>query len=159
MLEMKRRGIYLTGMISVAAVVGIANASYAGFFGDHPKYLHALSDMRYARALIQKPDARNVVEDERRATGELDAAINEVMEAAKEDWKPTLDHPPIDASMDRPGRFHEALKVLNKAQADLSKEEDNPAARGLRNRAINHIQAARDFVNKAISDKDFDKHL
>ncbi|HEY9717341.1 MAG TPA: hypothetical protein V6C69_07730 [Trichormus sp.] len=155
---MKRRGIYLTGIISVAAVVGIANASYAGYFGDHPKYLHALSDMRYARELIQRPDARNVVEDERAATGELDAAIHEVMEAAKEDWKPTMDHPPVDSSMDRPGRFHEALKVLDKAQGDLSKEEDNPSARGLRNRAIKHIEAARDLINKAISDKEFDKH-
>jgi hypothetical protein len=28
-------------------------ASYAGFFGEHPHYLHALSDMKYARNRIR----------------------------------------------------------------------------------------------------------
>ncbi len=132
-------------------------ASYAGFFGDHPRYLHALSDLRYARSLVSKPDAGNVMADEGQAVHEIDDAIREISEAAKEDWKPVYDHPPVDTSLDRPGRLHEAIGVLDKAQRDLSKEEDNGDARSLRNRAVRHLQMARDYVRKAIGDKELDQ--
>ncbi|MFX8453457.1 hypothetical protein ABTL48_20900, partial [Acinetobacter baumannii] len=71
--------------------------------------------------------------DERGAVDELNIAIGEIKEAAREDWKPVDDHPPIDASMNQPGRLHEAMKVLNRAEQDLSQEEDNRDARSLRN--------------------------
>jgi hypothetical protein len=144
----------------VMALCALApSASFAGFFGDHPRYLHALSDMRYARSLVLKPDDRNVVIDEKNAARELDAAIGEIKEAAREDWKPINDHPPVDTNMDRPGRLHEAIKVLNKAQHDLSEEEDDSHARNLRNRAIQHLQVARNFIHQAIGDKEFDRGL
>ena len=134
-------------------------ASYAGFFGDHPRYLHALSDMRYARALILRPDASNVVADERGAVNELNAAINEIKEASREDWKPIDDHPPIDVKLNQPGRLHEAMKVLSRAQQDLNQEEDDGNARSLRNRALRHLQLTKDFVRKAVGDKEFDRGL
>jgi len=144
---------------SMALFVAMASplASYAGFFGDHPRYLHALSDLRYARSLVERPDAGNVMADEGAATHEIDAAIREISEAAREDWKPVYDHPPVDTSLDRPGRLHEAIKVLDKAQHDLSQEEDNGDARSLRNRAVRHLQMARDDVRRAIGDKEFDQ--
>ena len=134
-------------------------ASYAGFFGDHPHYLHALSDMKYARNLIQRPDDANVMADEHRALEELNAAINEISTAAREDWKPVNDHPPVDANLDRPGRLHEAINILNKAQQDLSQEEDDRNARSLRNQALRHLAVARNFVRKAVGDKEFDRNL
>ncbi len=144
----------------VVALCALApSASFAGFFGDHPRYLHALSDMRYARSLVMRPDDRNVVNDEKNAAHELDVAIGEIKEAAREDWKPINDHPPVDTSMNRPGRLHEAIKVLDKAQHDLSEEEDDSHARNLRNRAIQHLKVARNFVRQAIGDKEFDQSL
>jgi hypothetical protein len=133
--------------------------SYAGWFGDHPRYLHALSDMRYAKSLIARPDAGNVMADERAAVNELNAAIGEISEAAKEDWKPVNDHPPVDTSLDQPGRLHEAVKILSRALQDLNQEEDNGFARGLRNKAIHHLQVSRNFVRKAVGDKEWDAHL
>ena len=136
-----------------------ANAAWAGFFGDHPRYLHALSDLRYAKALILRPDAPNVVADEHGAIAEIDKSIGEIKEAAREDWKPLGDAPPVDAQLDRPGRLHEALKVLSKAKNDLSQEEDNGPARALRNRSIGHLNEAITFVRRAIGDKEMDSHL
>jgi hypothetical protein len=144
----------------VMALCALApSASFAGFFGDHPRYLHALSDMRYARSLVLRPDDHNVVVDERNAAHELDIAITEIKEAAAEDWKPVNAHPPVDTNLDRPGRLHEAIKVLDKAQHDLSQEEDDSHAGGLRNQAINHLKVARNFVRQAIGDKEFDRGL
>lgn len=145
--------------VAMALCALAPTASFAGFFGDHPRYLHALSDMRYARSLILRPDDHNVVVDERNAAHELDVAIGEIKEAAAEDWKPLSDHPPVDTNLDRPGRLHEAIKVLDKAQRDLSQEEDDRNARSLRNRAIGHLKEARDFVRRAVGDKEFDRGL
>jgi hypothetical protein len=150
-----------TRMAALAILVGVIapTASYAGWWGDHPRYLHAISDMKYARSLVQRPDAANVQADEGVAVRELDAAIHEISEAAKEDWKPVNDHPPVDAGIARPGRFNEALKVLDKTWADLNKEEDNGEARMLRNRALKHLELAREWIKRAIADKNFDHNL
>ncbi|HEY9757530.1 MAG TPA: hypothetical protein V6C97_20345 [Oculatellaceae cyanobacterium] len=146
---------------ALAVLIGVVapNASYAGWFGDHPRYLHAISDMKYARSLVQRPDAPNVQADEGVAVRELDAAIHEITQAAREDWKPVDDHPPVDANLDRPGRFREALSVLDKTWADLNKEEDNGEARFLRNQALGHLEKSREWIKKAIADKEFDRRL
>lgn len=144
-------------LVLLAAMTPLA--SYAGFFGDHPHYLHALSDLRYARNLIQRPDDPNVMADENRAVQEINAAINEVSNAAREDWKPLNDHPPVDANLDRPGRLHEAINILNKAQQDLNREEDDGAARGWRNAALRHLAIGRNYVRKAVGDKEYDRNL
>ena len=150
-----------TRMAALAVLIGVIapTASYAGWWGDHPRYLHAISDMKYARSLVARPDAANVQADEGVAVHELDAAIHEISEAAREDWKPINDHPPVDAGMGRPGRFGEALRVLDKTWADLNKEEDNGEARMLRNRALKHLELAREWIKKAIADKNFDRNL
>jgi len=134
-------------------------ASFAGFFGEHPHYLHALSDIRYARTLIERPDAPNVVADERNAVVELDASISELKQAALDDWKPVADMPPVDASLDRRGRLRQALEVLGRARNDMSQEEDNAAARGWRNRAVSHLDQAINFVRRAIGDQHMDRAM
>lgn len=69
------------------------------------------------------------------------------------------DHPPVDASLDRPGRFREALSVLDRRWADLNKEEDDGEARFLRNQALGHLEKSRQWIKKAIADKEFDRRL
>ena len=134
-------------------------ASFAGFFGDHPRYVHALSDIRYARALIEAPNKPSVLLDEQNAIQELDVATSEIKVAARDDWKAIGDHPPIDAHLDKRGRFHEALKVLARAHDDVCKEEDDRKARGLRNRAVNHLDQAMNYVRQAMHDNRFDANL
>ena len=53
---------------------------------------------------------------------------------------------------DRPGRLHKALELLHKVHNDVAREEDDPMTRGLRNRAVGHIDAAIHETEKTIFD-------
>jgi hypothetical protein len=109
----------------------------------HPAYLHALSDLRAARWLIEhRPGDSAQTADEGEAVRQLDAAINDIKKAALDDGKNTNDHPALDDHPDNRGRIHEALQFLRKARADIAREEDNAFADGLRDRAIGHIDGA-----------------
>jgi hypothetical protein len=109
----------------------------------HPAYLHALSDLRAARWLIEhRPGDWAQSSDEVEAVRHIDAAIGDLKQAAYNDGKNIADHPPVDERADHPGRIHEALQYLRKARADISSEEDNGNAKGWRNSAFGHIDAA-----------------
>jgi hypothetical protein len=109
----------------------------------HPAYLHALSDLRSARWLIEhRPSDWAQTNDEVAAVRQIDAAINDIKQAAINDGKNLNDHPPTDAHFDNRGRIHEALRLLGKARTDVAREEDNAYASGLRNRAVGHIDGA-----------------
>lgn len=115
----------------------------------HPGYLHAISDLRFARAILYRPDWREVMRDQRAAVEEIDRAINEAKRAAIDDGKNPEDHPPIDARMGWGDRFRKAMELLDSAQRDLSVEEDNRAAAGWRAAAMGNVNNARAFVAKA----------
>jgi len=109
----------------------------------HPAYLHALTDLRAARWLIEhRPGDWAQTADEGESVRQIDAAINDIKKAAFDDGKNINDHPPLDEHPDHRGRIHEALQLMNKARADIAREEDNAFANGLRNRAIEHIDGA-----------------
>jgi hypothetical protein len=124
----------------------------AAHAGEHPAYLHALSDLRHARALIESRGADNgkMFRDEELAVGEIDAAIREIKAAAIDDGKNLEDHPPIDVALDRKGKLHKALELLRKTHGDLSREEDNKEVRGLRDRALKHVGEAWHATERAI---------
>jgi hypothetical protein len=113
---------------------------------QHPAYLHALSDLREARAHLERPRnyfaPRGANWDEHVAVAEIDQAIDEIKRAAIWDGKPLSDHPPVDASMDWRGRIHRSLELLREADRDISQAEDNPSVRGLQQRARAHVQSA-----------------
>jgi hypothetical protein len=109
----------------------------------HPAYLHSLSDLRAARWLIEhRPGDWAQTADEVEAIRQIDGAINDIKKAAIDDGKNLSDRPPVDTHPDNRGRIHESLRYLNKARADISSDEDNGYAGGLRNRALGHIDAA-----------------
>lgn len=119
--------------------------------GDHPYYLHALSDLRAARWMIQhRPGNWAQTVDEVEAVRRIDAAIGEIKKAAIEDGKNLEDHPPVDERNDHDGRLHVALDYLRKARQDISHDEDNRFAEGLQGRAYGHIDGAINAVKKAI---------
>jgi hypothetical protein len=74
-------------------------------------------------------------------------------EASIDDGKNLADHPPVDERADQPGRLHEAIDYLRKARADVSREEDNAYANGLRARSIGHIDGAIRSVKHAVHDE------
>src|SRR5512140_867828 len=53
----------------------------------HPAYLHALTDLRTARAFLERPANIVVKWDEKRAIKEIDDAIHQIKEAAIDDGK------------------------------------------------------------------------
>jgi hypothetical protein len=118
----------------------------------HPAYLHALTDLRDARwNLEHRPGDTAVYENEDVAVSEIDRAINEIKRAAFDDGKNLAAHPPEDARLDRPGRLHRAAELLRKARADVDREEDNPQARDLKFRALDHIAQAIQATERAIA--------
>jgi hypothetical protein len=121
--------------------------------GKHPYYLHALSDLRAARWMLQhRPGDAAVSGNEDVAITEIDAAIREIKRAAIDDGKNVDDHPNVDVPADRPGHLHKALELLRKVHSDVAREEDDPVTRGLRDRAVGHIDGAMHATQRAIGD-------
>jgi hypothetical protein len=112
------------------------NASAA----DHPYYLHALSDLRAARWLINhRPGDWQQTDDEIAAVSRIDEAINAIKKASIDDGKDPEDHPKVEERGDHMGRLREAVDYLEKARRDVNQDEDNIFADGLRDRALKHM--------------------
>lgn len=128
-------------------------AALADLPGQHPYYLHALSDLRAARWLIEhRPGNAAVSGDEDVAITRIDQAVGEIKKAATEDGKNVGDRPPVDATADGKGRLHRAEELLRKVRSDIAREEDDPFTKGLRDRAVAHVDEAIRATAKAIHD-------
>jgi hypothetical protein len=128
-------------------------AANADLPGKHPHYLHALSDLRTARWFIEhRPGDVAVSAHEDVAIVEIDRAIGEIKHAAIDDGKDIHDHPAVDIAAGRPGRLHKAVELLRGVHDDLAREEDDPQTRGLRDRALHHIDEAIHATERAIGD-------
>ncbi len=118
--------------------------------GKHPAYLHALTDLRAARAHLEVHDGGELRHEEKEAIHAIDDAIAEIKKASIDDGKDLNDHPPVDAGLDHAGRLHRARQLLEKAHQDIAHEEDNGFAQGLQQRAFGHIDRAIHSVDDAI---------
>jgi hypothetical protein len=118
--------------------------------GKHPAYLHALSDLRAARAHLERHDGGELRHEEKEAIHAIDDAIAEIKHASIDDGKDLNDHPPVDAGLDYAGRLHRAKQLLEKAHQDIAHEEDNSFAQGLQQRAFGHIDRAIHEVDESI---------
>ena len=120
--------------------------------GPHPKYIHALSDLRAARHFLHDNWAWAPVKaDDDAAIREIDAAINEIKMAAIDDGKGLNDPFSVDTSTSPHDRFRKADELLFAAHNDIARAEDVPESRGLRNRALMHIDHAHDIVKRTES--------
>jgi hypothetical protein len=142
-----------TTMLLMAGLMGTAMPSTmqgGAVPGPHPAYLHALSDLRAARHYLNDGWAWEAVRrDDDAAIREIDAAIDEIRRAAINDGKGTNDPFHIDAKVSPHDRFHKANELLWAAHNDLAKAEDVPESRGLRDRAIGHVNRAHDILENA----------
>jgi len=116
----------------------------------HPAYLRALTDLRAARAHLDRHDGGELRHEEKEAIHSINDAIDEIKKAAIEDGKDVNDHPPVDAGLDYTGRLRRARQLLEKARQDISHGEDNGFARGLQQRAFAHIDNAIHQVDECI---------
>ena len=132
------------GLIGIVSAYTIASAQVPG---PHPAYLHALSDLRAARHYLHDNWAWEPVRHaDNEAIREIDAAIEEIKRAAIDDGKGLNDPFPIDTHLTPRNRFHKANELLLSARNDLSHAEDVPSSRGLRDRAVGHINRAHQFA-------------
>jgi len=144
-----RTRLLLSGLLLVAAPF----AANADLPGKHPFYLHALTDLRAARWMLEhRPGDAAVSAQEDVAITEIDKAIGEIKKASIDDGKDIHDHPGVDLPNDHPGRLHRAAELLRKVHGDVAREEDDPMTRGLRNRAVMHIDEALHATERAIGD-------
>ena len=127
--------------------------------GRHPAYLHARTDLRTAQFFMRVHEEPNVTRNLDRAAREVEAAIGEIDRAAVLDHKDLMDHPHIDTHMDRRHRVENIVALLRSARADLAREEDNGRARGWRDDAYGHIDAALEHVHRAAVDLHWDREL
>jgi len=120
---------------------------------EHPAYLHALSDLRAARWLLShRPGDLRVTVDEQAAVDRINEGINEIKRAAFDDGKNLDELPPVDQRLDGRGRLSRAMELLRKARNDIAREEDYADVRGLRDRAIRHIDEAIRATDLALRD-------
>ena len=144
---MKKLATYLTCLF----LLGFTQFSATGqaLPGKHPGYLHALTDLRTARWLLnhQPGDAR-VYAGEDIAITEINAAIAEIKRASIDDGKDLNDHPAVDVK-EHGSRLLRSMESLHKAKDDIDHEEDNPEVRELRHRAAEHIQKAINAATQA----------
>src|SRR5580658_4116395 len=144
---MKVRLMVLTAGLAAAAAPMTVQADVPG---PHPAYLHALSDLRAARHYLSDGWAwAPVKHDDNEAIREIDAAINEIKKASIDDGKGLNDPFHIDAHLSPHDRFRKANELLASANNDLSRAEDVPSSRGLRDRAIGHVDKAHQIVDAA----------
>jgi len=143
----------ITRFVPLGIAALISFNVFADLPGKHPYYLHALSDLRAARWLIEhRPGDARVSSDEDVAITRIDQTINEIKHAAIDDGKDIHDHMAIDGKLDNRGRLHSAEELLNKVHSDITREEDDPMTRGLRDRAIVHLDEAIESTRHAIHD-------
>ena len=145
----------LIGMIAALA----PTAMNADARGRHPAYLRARTDLRTAQFLMRVREEPNVTRNLERAAQETEAAIHEIDHAAVLDRKDMMDRPPVDTHLDRRHRMENILRLLRSARADLAREEDNGQARGWRDDAFRHIDAALEHVHRAAVDLHWDHEL
>ncbi|MFY9689346.1 MAG: hypothetical protein WA369_16680 [Candidatus Acidiferrales bacterium] len=146
---MQKLAIVAAALALVLAFASFANSQPAP--ERHGNYLHALADLRFARALISNPDSGQIHDPERQAMEEIDAAIQELKAATIDDGKDLNDHPGIDSHLRWIPRLNKAAKVLDNAHDEAAKEEDDPSAQGLQGRILEHIGKARRHVEEAIA--------
>jgi tetratricopeptide (TPR) repeat protein len=144
--KMKKRIVLVLGLLALVAITACTVVVRKNV-AVHPPYLHALSDLRLARAYLDKLTPNEEVDArEYGAIEQINAAIDEIKRAAIDDGKNLADHPPIDANLKRVNRYQKALELLEKVHRDINREEDNTYANHLKKRALEHVEKARNIV-------------
>jgi len=124
---------------------------------EHPGYLHALSNLRQARALLQPDNRPGRGEARDRAIDEIDKAIQEVKRAVREEGRDSRWAPPPATQGDPDRPMRSALGLLDEARSDVARGIDESTFQGLQERALHHIDEARRAVDHAMHGGEHDR--
>jgi hypothetical protein len=123
---------------------------------QRPHYLHALSNLREARELLQSENRPGFSGARDRAIEEIERAIHEVSEAVRDEGRNPHHTPP--ASGGDPNRpMRSALALLDDARRDIASGSDETGHRGLQMRALRHIDEARQALEHAMHGMERDR--
>jgi len=117
---------------------------------QRPHYLHALSDLREARDLLQTDHRPGFVGARDHAIEEIDRAIEEVKAAVRDEGKNPHHTPPPQSGGDPNRPLRSALTLLNEAHQDIASGTDETGHRGLQERALRHVDEARQALEHAL---------
>jgi len=134
--------------LALLALVLLAPVTSAHAQG--PAYLHALSDLRSARAYLQYDNRPQYAGHRARAIEQIDKAINDIKVAAMDDGKNPWHTPPPQSGGNDGWPIHSAYNLLKEAKGDVDHGQDIPQNHGLRERAFEHIQAAIEALHPAL---------
>jgi hypothetical protein len=140
-------------IVAACTVLLAPMAAHAQWWQQHPAYLHAMSDLRQAYWLVAHRDSFDPVAkvEEQQAEGAIRAAYQNLKDASMVDDKDINDQPPAAMDFgDHRGRLHHAMDLLRDAHNAVNREEDDPAARGFKQRALAAIDNAAAATNAAM---------
>jgi hypothetical protein len=149
---MKSKAMRLS-LIGAAIALATPLVAHAQWWQQHPAYLKAMSDLRQAYWLVEHRDSIDPVAkaEESQAAGSIRAAYQNLKDASIVDDKNIDDQPPANFDFgDHRGRLHHAMDLLRDAHNDVDHEEDDPAARGFKARALSAIDQAAADTNAAL---------
>ena len=140
-------------LAAVIVLAGFSSPARAERPGKHPEYLHAIQDLKHARYNLERKEGdREMRWDAKVAISEVDAALDEIKEAAEHVGKDLEMHPPVDLKIGYKGRLHKALDLLRSAKERCRKDEDSRGARRHQEAALRHIDEAIRFTEEGIRD-------
>jgi hypothetical protein len=138
----RMRSLKSIAVAAFALLTFLSLASATPAHAQFPAYLHALSDLRSARAYLQfdtnpaNAGARDV------AINEINRAIDDIKRAARDDGKNPWHTPPPQSGGNPNWPIHSAKKLLKEARHDVESGQDQPENIGLQMRSIKHIDRA-----------------
>jgi hypothetical protein len=145
MTEMRSLKSLITATFALLTLVFLVPAVPA--HAQFPAYLHAISDLRSARAYLQQ-DTRPQFEGHRhRAIDEISRAIDDMKKAAVDDGKNLGSTPPPQSGGNPGAPIHTALRLLEEARRDVASGADSPENRGLQVRSLQHIDKAQEELH------------
>jgi hypothetical protein len=138
--------------------------SFAG--QNHAGYVRAMDDLRSARALLQRSDRIQPVDespDEVSLTiDNIDRAMKQIDQAIGAASRKSQELPKIDERMTWVERLTQSLRFLDKAELDCAGEKDASANAGLKARVFDLLDQAHTRLSVAIQTVNFDyssRHL
>jgi len=117
-----------------------------------PHYMHALADVRYARAWLYAPGSTSALGAEHEAIEHINKAMRDIQRALADDGKEPGALPPTDANLKHKDRLAKAVALLQSAVKDLRGEERDKAARDRQRSASRHVEEALRATRQAIVD-------
>jgi hypothetical protein len=143
---------------AMVLVLFLAAASQAG--QKHLGYLRTMDDLRLARALLQRANEAQALNDSQDEVSltitNIDTVIAELDGVARADGKKVRALPRIDSRMPWAERLNEGLRLLERAKEDCRSEKNDAADGGLRARILNQLDQAQTRITVAIETFNFD---